>query len=460
MTYPSIALAAILAGSLAGSLAGPAAAASGGEPVAQDDKNVPDFEPAFEHQTRAPAVKSRVQTATETVAEGLANPWGIEVLPDGNYLVTEREGRLRIVSRTGKIGNPLEGVPEVLAQNQGGLLDVKLAPDFEESRRIYLTFAKPLPDNKSATAAVYGVLSPDLTSLENVTEIFQQQPPSPTPMQYGSRIVIDGDYAYITTGEHFTPEERQLAQDLGSTYGKVVRVTTEGEVPDDNPFVDQGNALGEIWTLGHRNIQGAAIRPDDGQLWTLEHGPQGGDELNLIEMGANYGWPVVSYGEEYSGEPVGAGKTSAEGMTEPRYYWDPVIAPGGFAWYEGEMFPEWQGNIIAASLNPGGVVRLVLDGDQVTGEERLLNDLGRVRDVEIDRDGALLLLTDQRDGAIVRLVAEGDAGPAAPAQKPKSETAEEAGGDRKEDPPSGTGPRTADPRAADEEEADGEATSE
>lgn len=372
-------------------------------PVEQGEKNVPEFEPAFENQTRAPAIADTQDLATEEVATGLAHPWGIEVLPDGSYLVTEREGRLRVIEPDGSLREAaVKGVPEVVNMKQGGLLDVALAQDFEDSRRIYLTYSKPMPDNMSVTAAATGVLNEDMTELTEVEDIFVQTPPSPAPMHYGSRIVLDGDYAYVTTGEHFTMDQRVYAQDMDKTYGKIVRVTLDGEVPDDNPFVGQEGAEPEIWTLGHRNVQGADIRPSTGELWALEHGPAGGDELNLIEKGANYGWPVVSYGETYGDEPVGTGEPRAEGFVEPRYYWDPVIAPGGFIFYEGEMF-DWDGDVIASSLVPGGLVRLTLDGDTVTGEARYLSDVGRVRDVEVDQDGALLVLIDADAGSVLRV---------------------------------------------------------
>ena len=387
---------------LASTLAAPAFA----QPVEQGPKNVPSFEPAFENQTRAPAVQTEASLSVESLVGGLEHPWGIEVLPEGGYLVTERSGALRMVSADGTLGEPIEGVPDVLNEGQGGLLDVALSADFADSRVVYLSYAKPMPDGMNATAAARGVLSEDGTSLTDVQDIFVQDPPARPAMHFGSRIVVDGDVVYVTTGEHSSPETRVFAQDLDKTYGKVVRITPEGDVPDGNPFADQEGAKPEIWTLGHRNVQGAALRPETGELWTLEHGPAGGDELNVIEAGSNYGWPEVSYGQNYGGSPVGTGEHSAEGFVEPRYYWDPVIAPGGFAFYEGEMFPDWQDDVLAASLNPGGLVRLELDGDTVTGEERLVTDRGRIRDVEIDADGAVLLLVDAPDGEILRVSAQ------------------------------------------------------
>ncbi len=365
-------------------------------------RNTPQLEPAFPEQTRAPKIAEDAAIEVETIADGLDHPWAIAVLPEGGYLVTERSGALRHVSSDGVVSRPIAGVPEVFAQRQGGLLDISLAADFPESRRIWLTYAKPVGNGLSATAAAYGRFSEDGKSLSGVTEVFTQEPPSPTAAHYGSRVVPDGDHVFITTGEHFTPKERQFAQDPAKTYGKVIRLMADGSVPADNPFAGQGGAAAQVWSMGHRNLQGAALRPGGG-LWTLEHGPQGGDELNRIEKGANYGWPVVSYGENYDGSAVGEGVAHNEGMKEPVYFWDPVIAPGGFVFYEGAMFPDWQGDVIAASLTPGGIVRLTFDGDKVTGEARYLYGQARFRDIAIDRDGAILAVTDADGGALLRI---------------------------------------------------------
>jgi glucose/arabinose dehydrogenase len=337
----------------------------------------------------------------------LEHPWGIEALPEGGYLVTERPGRLRHVTEDGTISDPIDGVPEVVAQEQGGLLDVALGPDFESDRTIYLTYAKPVGDGLSATAAARAVLSEDVTALSDVEDIFVQEPGSTVPMHFGSRILFDDvGHAFVTTGEHFTERYRDYAQDLDKTYGKVIRVGLDGSVPDDNPFVGEENAIASIWSLGHRNIQSAAIGPD-GRLWTIEHGPEGGDELNQPEAGLNYGWPVVSYGRNYDGSPVGSGEASAEGFEQPVYFWDPVIAPSGMAFYEGEMFAEWDGDILAGSLYPGGVVRLRLEDDRVSGEARLLRDIGRVRDIEVLADGSFVRITEEAYGEVVRVTRSG-----------------------------------------------------
>jgi glucose/arabinose dehydrogenase len=374
------------------------------QPVERGEPNAPQFKPAFPEQTRAPASTGEVQLNVETFASPLERPWGIAALPEGGYLVTERPGRLRHISAEGEISDPIRGVPEVVAQRQGGLLDVTVSPDFTNDRTIYLTYSKPAARGLSATAAARATLSDDMTALGHVIDIFVQEPPAPEPMHYGSRIVIDGDIAWITTGERFTEQNRQKAQALDATYGKVIRLRTDGSVPEDNPFVGQDGAVGSIWSLGHRNIQAAALRAP-GDLWTIEHGPQGGDELNHAEAGANHGWPVVVYGENYDGTPVGSGEANheAKGFVEPRYYWDPVIAPSGMVFYDGAMFSEWQGNVLVGSLKPGALVRLEMDGETVVGEERLLTDAGRIRDVLQDRDGALLLLVDSDAGAVLRV---------------------------------------------------------
>ena len=388
------------------------ALAQSGAPVDQGPKNRPDIEPAFENQTRAPAAPSGVALDVSELAGGLEHPWGIAVLPDeAGYLVTERPGRLVHIARDGTVSDPISGVPDVLAQRQGGLLDVALGPDFSETRHVYLTYSAPMSGGLSATAAARGVLSDDMGALTDVEEIFLQMPGSPNPMHYGSRIVFDdAGYAFITTGEHFTETERRYAQDLDKTYGKVVRLMPDGATPDGNPFAGERGALDEVWSLGHRNPQGAAIRPGTGQLWTIEHGPRGGDELNLIEPGANYGWPIVSYGINYGGSTVGSGAAAhaANGYVEPVYYWDPVIAPGDMTFYDGGMFADWRGDLLIGGLVAGTIVRLELDGDRVAGEEWLDTDLGRTRDVAVDTDGAILAITDFPDGGLYRITPAGN----------------------------------------------------
>lgn len=376
--------------------------------VVQGPRNAPHLLPAFDGQTRAPAIESGFALAARPYARGLEHPWGIAALPGGEMLVTERPGRLRVVAADGTVSAPVRGLPEVVARRQGGLLDVAVGPGFAEDRLIYWTYAKPAGWRRSVTAAARGVLSADMTEVAEVEEIFVQEPPSPTPLHYGARIVFDGaGRAFVTTGDHAVEAERVLAQDLGTTYGKVIRVNLDGSVPADNPFAG-GGGIGTIWSWGHRNVQGAAIHPETGALWTVEHGPAGGDELNTPEPGRNYGWPVISYGVNYDGSAVGAGITAQEGMEQPRYFWDPVIAPSGMIFYQGAMFPEWRGDLLIGSLNPGALVRLSIDGTRVAGEERLLAGIGRVRDVEEAPDGALLLLIDAADGAVIRVTRAAD----------------------------------------------------
>jgi len=374
--------------------------ATASEPWPQDDPNT-RLEPAFAGQTRAPAALSGVEPVTSTFAEGLENPWGIAALPDGGYLVTERPGRLRVVDAQGRVGELVTGVPAVLAERQGGLLDVALDRDFAVNRIVYLSYSKPLPGGLSATAVARGVLSPDGAALTEVQDIFEQTPPSPTPMHYGSRIVPAPDGTlFVTLGERSSNRERVLAQDTRTTYGKVVRIGTDGSIPADNPSIDGGNPA--IWSFGHRNPQGAAL-DGQGNLWAVEHGPRGGDELNRVEPGRNYGWPVITYGINYGGTDVGDGIAAQDGMEQPVYYWDPVIAPGGMLFYDGAMFPEWQGDALIASLNPGGLVRLDVESGRVVGEERFLEFQDRIRDVEMAPDGSLLLLVDAPRGVILRL---------------------------------------------------------
>jgi len=359
--------------------------------------------PAVPDQFRAPLDPSGIDLALDTVADGLTNPWGIEILPDGaGYLVTERSGSLRHIARDGTVSAPIGGLPPVVALRQGGLLDIALAPDFAASRRIFWTYAKPMGRSDTATAAATGLLSADLAQVTDVRDIFVQQPAVPAPMHFGSRIAFDGaGHVFITTGEHSFRQYAVLAQDNGTTFGKVVRLHLDGSVPADNPMVDTAGALPEIWTSGHRNIQGATYW--DGRLWTIEHGPRGGDELNLHVPGANYGWPVVSYGENYNGSPVGQGRSSDPAFVEPVYFWDPVIAPSGMQPYDGALFPDWRGDLLIASLNPGGVVRLEIENARVVAEERVLHGFDRVRDIEVDTDGSILILTDRADGRLIRL---------------------------------------------------------
>ncbi len=374
------------------------------QPVPTPPPNVPSFSPAFPGQTRAGQVISNVNIHQETVARGLNHPWAIKVLPDERFLVTERVGNLRVISKDGTVSPPISGLPKVEVRGQGGLLDVVPGPNFKDDRMIYWSYAEARDGDKNTTSVARGHLSEDMTQVTDIEVIFRQQPAWDSRLHFGSRLVWDRDgLLYITLGERSLREIRGQAQLLNGHIGKVVRIHPDGSVPDSNPFTNRKDAQPEIWSYGHRNIQGAALHPETGALWTIEHGPQGGDELNIPEAGKNYGWPVITYGENYNGTPIGDSIAQKEGMEQPIYYWDPVIAPGGMVFYTGDMFPEWRGNLLVSSLSPGALVRLELDSNRVTGEERLLKDIGRVRDVAIAQDSSILVITDHKAGKLIRL---------------------------------------------------------
>lgn len=339
-------------------------------------------------------------------ATGLDRPWGLDFLPDGRIIVTEKLGSLRLVSKDGKLSPPIRGVPKVDARGQGGLLDVTLHPKFAENRLVYLSYAEPGPDGTNSTAAARGTLSADGTALEGVQVVFSQKPKVDSIRHYGSRVVFAPDgLMFVTTGERSDRQYRGQSQDLNSHLGKVIRLTDDGRVPPDNPLVGRAGALPEIWSYGHRNIQGAAIHPVTGRLWTIEHGPQGGDEINIPAAGANHGWPLVSHGVEYGGAPIGDGKKDAPGMADPIVTWTPVIAPGGMTFYTADLFPAWKGNLFISGLRSRALVRLELDGDRVVREERLLMEVrDRIRDVAIGPDGATYVATDASNGRILRVV--------------------------------------------------------
>lgn len=349
----------------------------------------------------------KVKISVETVASGLEHPWALAFLPDGNFLVTERPGRLRIVTSKGEVKKPIAGVPEVDARNQGGLLDVALDPDFEENRLVYLTYAEKGEGGTNGTAVARGHLTESMSpQLRNVEVIFRQTPKKDSTLHFGSRLVFDNEgHLFVALGERSRVGMREESQKLDSHLGKVVRIWPDGTVPEDNPFVGAEDALPEIWSYGHRNQQGAALHPETGKLWTNEHGPRGGDEINIPEAGKNYGWPIVSYGTEYSGAPIGEGKSTAPGMEEPIHHWTPSIGVSGMAFYTSDAIPEWQDSLFVGGLARPSLRRLTLDGQKVTAEETLLEDLGaRIRDVRQGPDGALYLLTDDENGKLLRIV--------------------------------------------------------
>jgi glucose/arabinose dehydrogenase len=337
-----------------------------------------------------------------TVAQGLQRPWGLAFLPDRRMLVTEKSGQLRIVERDGSLSKPLSGVPEVVTRGQGGLLDVELSPNFTQDRFVYLSYAEP-GDSGAGTAVARGRFGD--RALEDVQVIWQQTPKVSGGNHWGSRLVFRRDGTlFVTLGDRF--DYRESAQDLSTTLGKIVRINPDGSVPRDNPFVGHAGAQPEIWSYGHRNIQAAALHPERDELWTVEHGARGGDELNQPQPRRNYGWPVITYGIDYSGERIGEG-TAKERMEQPVYYWDPVIAPSGAVFYTGDVFPEWKGDLFIGSLQPGLLVRLRLNTGRVIQEERYLDNLEeRIRDVVQGPDGFLYLLTDSQDGRLLRIEPE------------------------------------------------------
>lgn len=344
----------------------------------------------------------------ETVATGLEHPWAVAFLPDGRMLVTERPGRLRIVGKDGKLSPPVPGLPKIAAVGQGGLLDIALAPDFTQSHTIYFTFAEPRgpngavnPNSTSAASARF-VEEKGEARLEDVKVIFRQQPAYPGGFHFGSRIAIARDGTlFITTGER---NLKTPAQDLKQDLGKVIHINPDGSIPKDNPFVGRKDARPEIWSYGHRNIQGAAIHPVSGKLWEVEHGPKGGDEIDIPEKGKNYGWPAIGFGVDYSGAKIHE-SAHRQGMEQPIYHWTPSIAPSGMSFYTADAFPKWRGNLFIGALALTHLNRLELDGEKVVKEERLLGDMNlRIRDVRQGPDGFLYLLTDSRNGKLLRLV--------------------------------------------------------
>lgn len=402
---PIIALA--VAGAVCGQRVDPAQSGSVGSapcaPIETRAPNASDQSPAFPGQTRVCAVTSNVAFDVVVLAKGLTRPWAVEPLPGRDLLVTERPGRMRIVSATGEVGEPIGGVPAVDARGQGGLLDVALSPTFASDRTIYWSFAEPRDDG-NGTSVARGVLSADRRNLEQVRVIFRVLPSYNGTMHFGSRLMFGPDgNLYVTFGERSNTPMRRYAQQLDSHLGKIVRIKPDGSAPTDNPFVGQAGALPEIWSLGHRNIQAAAFDPQ-GRLWEIEHGTRGGDELNLIQKGKNYGWPLVAYGVEYSGRPIASAVTAREGFEQPVYYWDPVIAPSGAQFYTGNAFPAWRGSLFVGGLESKRLVRLIIDKDRVTGEEHLLVDRDqRVRDVRQGPDGALYVVTDHDNGELWRI---------------------------------------------------------
>jgi len=385
---------------------------SAGQGVDPRPANNPEQKPALAGQTDAPEKKSGVAFDVVTVVEGLQNPWGVAFLPGGKMLITERPGRLRVLSTDGKLSAPVTGLPAVDARGQGGLLDVALDPAFAKNNIIYWSYAEPAAEQGvNNTAVAKGKFVDDAAAprVDDVQVIYHQRPSLRSSAHFGSRLVFGRDGTlFITQGDRSITEGRMQSQNMGSGIGKMVRINTDGSIPKDNPFVGKEGVLPEIWSIGHRNIQSATLHPTTGELWEVEHGTRGGDEINIARKGRDYGWPTIAYGIEYRGGPITGGITQQEGMDQPIYYWDPVIGPSGMAFYTGSLFPAWKGNLFVGGHQTNDLVRLELNGDKIVAEERLLKDLQpkpeRIRDVRQGPDGAIYVLTDGAAARLLKLV--------------------------------------------------------
>jgi aldose sugar dehydrogenase len=354
------------------------------------------YQPAFPAQTRAPGVQTNTPYDVQVITEELNEPWGIAPMPDGRFLITEKEGAMRIVATDGRISEKITGIPEVVDEDQGGLLGLVLDPDFATNRMVYWMFTEPR-ENGNLAAIAKGSLSADDRRIENAQVIYRVEPAYDGNKHYGGRLIFDqSGNLFVTTGDRFDEERRDHAQDLSTPIGTVLRITKDGQPAGDNPFANQANARPEIYSYGHRNIQGIGIHPQTGDVWVAEMGPRGGDELNLIEPGKNYGWPIVSYGIEYNNDEIGEGITQQEGLEQPVYFWDPVLSPSGMTFYRSDAIPEWTNNLFIGGLNSHHISRIVLENQRVVGEERLLADQQqRFRAVIEGTDGALYAITDE-----------------------------------------------------------------
>lgn len=405
------------AGPVAPAAPAPGARRGGGPPGGgpEDGMNVrppnaPTQKPAFAGQTRAPEQKLNVAFDVVTVTSELANPWGLAFLPDRRMLVTERPGRLRILSADGtRISEPVAGLPAVDARGQGGLLDIALDPAFATNRLIYWSYAEPGANANNTAVARGRLIDETAPRVENVQVIFHQAPSLASNLHFGGRLVFGRDGTlFITLGDRSITEGRMQAQRTDGLLGKIVRLNADGTIPRDNPFVGRQGVRPEIWSLGHRNVQAATLHPATGELWEVEHGTRGGDELNIARKGKDYGWPTIAYGIEYQGGTITGGEQARAGMEQPRYYWDPNIAPSGMLFYTGALFPAWRNSLFIGGLGSLNLVRLSVDGERVTGEERLLQDVKpqreRIRTVTQGPDGAIYLLADSGQGRILKLV--------------------------------------------------------
>lgn len=375
-------------------------------PVERGEKEAPKQTPAFPEQTRVPAVQTRSSYDVRIITDDLEFPWGLDFLPDGRMIVSEKPGNIRIVTKEGEVSAPIQGVPPVRYQGSGGMFDLKLAPDFAESRRVFWTYVTTSA-GEAMNCVASGRLSEDESELENVKIIYQINPTQGGRFHFGSRMLFDQDgLLYVTFGDRFRAGRNQ-AQQLNSALGKIIRINQDGTPAKGNPFAGNNHALPEIWSIGHRNPQGLAFNPITNELWESDHGPRAGDEINVIKRGANYGWPEISYGLEYNRRPVnGTGLTQKEGMQQPVYYYDPATAPSGMTFYDGALIPEWKNNLFVAMLKGMHIARLVIDNTKgrVVNEEKILAEKGeRFRHVVQAPDGALYALTDNETGRIYRI---------------------------------------------------------
>ncbi|HUP10783.1 MAG TPA: PQQ-dependent sugar dehydrogenase [Niastella sp.] len=364
------------------------------KPVETKSPNT-NYSPAFKGQTRIGGVRTTTPYESKILSDALNKPWGITSLPDGRFLITEKEGTMRIAASTGNVSEQITGLPKVNAAGQGGLLGVTTDPAFSANKIVYWVFSENTPQG-NCTSVAKGKLSADEKRIENATVIYRALPAYNGNLHYGGRILVDkSGNLFVSTGERSDLETRPRAQQLNAALGKVVHITTDGKPAAGNPFLNTPDAKPEIYSYGHRNVQGLALHPETGDLWEAEFGPRGGDEVNFIRPGKNYGWPVITYGIEYSGEKIGGAVTQREGMEQPVYYWDPVISPSGITFYSGDSIPEWKNNLFVAGLSGNHIARLVITDNKVVGEERLLaEESQRFRDVTQGKDGALYAVTD------------------------------------------------------------------
>ena len=374
-------------------------------PVETAAPNSPQYKPAFSGQTRIAGIKTKTPLEIKIISDKLLRPWAVIALPDGRLLITEKAGTFRIATTTGMLSDPITGAPKVDDSGQGGLLDVALDPDFITNRIIYWAFSEPVIGGNH-TAIAKGKLANDEKTIQDIIVIYRALPTYNGRLHYGSRLAFDKEgYLFVTTGERSALETRPKAQHMDAALGKVLRITKEGKPAPGNPFTNTPGMLPEIWSLGHRTPQGLAFHPETGELWESEMGPRGGDEINLIKPGKNYGWPIITYGIEYNGKTIGEGITQKQGMEQPVYYWDPVQSPSGISFYSGALIPEWKNNLFVGGLSSKHIARLVIVNNRVTGEERLLEDQNqRFRDVGEGNDGALYAVTDE--GRLYRIAAK------------------------------------------------------